>query len=307
MSFDKEINIQVLLSTFNGEKYLAEQLDSILNQEGVNINCLIRDDGSSDNTIEVITEYLIQDYRVNIFENGENIGFAKSFYKLVENSGNYSYYAFSDQDDIWMPRKLNNAILMIEKFDHIPCMCYCNCDIVDEYKNHICYMYREKNISKTASHAILENVAPGCTIVFNKLAKKYFLYGNKDRIAFHDYWMYVICSYLGKVIYDPTPNILYRQHQNNIIGTRKNVFIRLRRQLIQLFRKIDHPREYMAEQLLKNFFGVLERKEIEDLELLSNYRKTIYNRVVFLFNHKFKLSTHKKNIFFKIYIIIGKI
>ena len=96
--------IQVLMSTYNGEKYLKEQIESILNQEKVEVNILIRDDGSCDKTLKIIKE-LSKNPKISYYE-GKNIGPAKSFMDLVNKSGDkFNYYAFADQDDIWMPNK----------------------------------------------------------------------------------------------------------------------------------------------------------------------------------------------------------
>lgn len=89
------------MSTYNGENYLKEQLDSIFNQKEVEINLFIRDDGSMDNTVDIVKEYMVKyPNKINLIE-GNNIGFANSFYYLVKINPKYEYYALSDQDDIW--------------------------------------------------------------------------------------------------------------------------------------------------------------------------------------------------------------
>ena len=105
----------VLMSTYNGEKYIVEQIDSILQQENVNVNLLIRDDGSKDKTVEIIKQYLI-DKRVS-FVSGDNIGYKKSFLWLMDNSPNSDYYAFADQDDVWKKDKLFAAVTKLENED----------------------------------------------------------------------------------------------------------------------------------------------------------------------------------------------
>ncbi|HOV15546.1 MAG TPA: glycosyltransferase, partial [Spirochaetota bacterium] len=122
--------INILMSTYNGEKYLKEQLDSLLNQTYKNIKIYIRDDGSSDNTLNILKEYN-KENKINLFV-GENIGFVKSFFWLIKNSDNADYYSFSDQDDVWFPGKLEKAINLLNKYDsQIPTLYFSNFDYYD--------------------------------------------------------------------------------------------------------------------------------------------------------------------------------
>ena len=102
--------VAVLMSTYNGEKYLREQVKSIFQQEQVKVSLYVRDDGSTDNTIKIINE-LQKEYDNIFLIKGENIGWRRSFRYLIDNvPTKYEYYAFSDQDDFWLKRKLIRAI-----------------------------------------------------------------------------------------------------------------------------------------------------------------------------------------------------
>jgi rhamnosyltransferase len=104
----------VLLSTYNGEAYLREQIDSILAQIDVSVELIIRDDGSKDSTVKIINEYKNQYVNVLILDSYKNLGPANSFMELLYASGDADYYAFAEQDDIWLPEKLSKAIGIIE-------------------------------------------------------------------------------------------------------------------------------------------------------------------------------------------------
>lgn len=107
--------IVVLLSSYNGEKYISKQIESILNQLiDCDLTLIIRDDGSTDSTKKIINEYLIKNDNV-IFYEGSNVGYIKSFFSLIMNSGDFDFYALSDQDDIWQSNKLQNAVNQIRK------------------------------------------------------------------------------------------------------------------------------------------------------------------------------------------------
>ena len=106
----KNKEVVILISTYNGEKYLAEQLDSLLNQTYQNIKIFIRDDGSKDKTIDIIKEYQKKSEKIFLTE-GKNIGFINSFFELLKLSNNADYYAYCDQDDVWMEDKIERAVI----------------------------------------------------------------------------------------------------------------------------------------------------------------------------------------------------
>ena len=109
--------VSVLMSTYNGEKYLHEQINSILGQQGVEIHLLIRDDGSSDGTVEICKEYA-KKYNQITFYQGENLGVGKSFLDLLKHAPDADYYSFADQDDVWLEDKIIRAVTMIKKAEY---------------------------------------------------------------------------------------------------------------------------------------------------------------------------------------------
>ena len=128
----KDKKVAVVLSTYNGEKYVRDQLDSILNQTYKNIEIFVRDDGSKDSTVDIIKEYQKKNKNIKLVI-GENLGFIKSFYTLLELSEGYEYYSFADQDDYWENNKLELLINELEKTDITkPCLAYSASDYYDE-------------------------------------------------------------------------------------------------------------------------------------------------------------------------------
>ena len=127
--------ILVLVSTYNGERYLSQQLDSILNQKGVNVSVLVRDDGSSDNTIRILEDYEKRNQNLHYYQ-GTNVGPIMSFFDLLNQAKGYEYYAFCDQDDVWDDDKLSSAILLLDKEpDSLPVLYCSNLKVVDENLN----------------------------------------------------------------------------------------------------------------------------------------------------------------------------
>ena len=127
-------SVQVVMSTYNGEKYLKEQIDSILSQEGVDVRLYIRDDGSSDRTTDILASY--QEHKNVKIEKGNNLGFAKSFLTALDECDEADYYAFSDQDDVWEKDKLSTAIEILEEESQSTPLLYCSAlQRVDENLN----------------------------------------------------------------------------------------------------------------------------------------------------------------------------
>ena len=129
------MRVAVLMSTYNGEKYLKQQIDSILNQRGdFQLDLLIRDDGSNDNTISILEEYT-QTNKIHYYI-GNNLGPAYSFLDLLINSHNYDFYAFADQDDYWMPNKISVAISNLSNIKG-PALYFANAELVDSNLNSV--------------------------------------------------------------------------------------------------------------------------------------------------------------------------
>lgn len=224
----KNQNVDILLATYNGEKYLKEQIDSLLSQTYQDFKILVRDDNSKDSTINIIQEYekaypekikLIQD-------DFGNLGSSKSFMKLLECSDS-EYIMFCDQDDVWMPNKIELSLQkMIElenesKID-IPLLVFTDLHVVDESLKIIenSFWKYQKLIPKTAKDwkkLVAQNVITGCTIMMNKKAKEVSLPFVLDMMI-HDQWIGVNVAKYGKIEYIDKQTIFYRQHGNNVAG-----------------------------------------------------------------------------------------
>lgn len=215
-----EKKVAVLISTYNGEKYLKEQLDSILNQTYPNIEIVIRDDGSSDSTLEIIKEYQQKNSNIQLKE-GTNIGFIKSFFQLLSLAG-ADYYAYCDQDDIWMENKIECAVKELEKVDNQkPNMAFGNADYYDENMNFIGKGEEHKTFS--FKNSLYECVAQGMTMVINQRAKEIIIEHIPEKCLFHDWWTYMICSGLGNVVYTDETVVKYRRFQKNATAEGQNI------------------------------------------------------------------------------------
>lgn len=227
----KPNKVTVLLSTYNGSKFLQQQLDSLYAQTYPNIRILARDDGSSDSTRSIL-ENAQSGGRLEILDEHHNLGPALSFFELLQNAAltETEYVAFCDQDDVWHPDKISYAISALSMVaDHHPALFCSRLEIVDEQLNHIGFTHTPRQIG--FGNALVENVATGCTIVLNRKAIELICRHLPGKVLMHDWWCYLVLSCFGEVIFDNNTHIKYRQHGNNMIGAAVNIFDELKRKL----------------------------------------------------------------------------
>ena len=209
--------VNVLLSTYNGAAYLPAQLDSIFAQQDANLLIHVRDDGSSDNTVEMLQQYDMQ--HENLVVRAEaNLGVIKSFFDLLQQADDTcKYFAFCDQDDVWVNTKMANAVELLEQeSDDVPLLYFCRLEYVDQQLNHIGYGPVPRRLG--FGNALVQNLATGCTVVINRKARDMILSQLPRRAMMHDWWAYLVASAYGKVVYDNRIGIKYRQHGGNEVG-----------------------------------------------------------------------------------------
>lgn len=293
----------VLLSAYNGEKYIAEQLDSVLAQEGMDVRIQIRDDGSTDGTLQILEQYRSRfPDRIRV-EQGAHKGFSGSFLSLAFHAESADLYAFCDQDDVWLPDKLASAVSLISSTSGIPEMYFSNAILTDSRLAPIRPLYEDFRFPSELSMRLAENPAPGCTIVFNRTARDLFVQADVKKIVYYDFWMYLLCSYLGKVVYDRDPKVMYRQHDGNVMGYSKHKKTWGNR-VKKLFHRL-HLREYAASELLRLYGSQLEPAERESAAMMACYRKSAAARIRLLFCKKVRAADAEKNFWFKLQVILG--
>jgi len=225
--------VAIFLCTFNGERFLRQQLDSLESQTHSNWILIVSDDGSTDRTMDVLLEYQAnwQQGRI-IIRNGPQKGFCHNFLSLACDSQiRADYYAFCDQDDVWLPTKLAVALDNINKNQkNDEAYVYCGrTSYVDEN-------LRKVGISplfsypKNFRNALIQSVAGGNTMVFNQKVKAYLEKAGLVDHPTHDWWVYQLVTGVGGVVfYDPNPQVLYRQHQDALVGGNSSFLAGLQR------------------------------------------------------------------------------
>ncbi len=285
--------IDILLATYNGEKYLKEQIESILNQTHTNFRLIISDDCSKDSTRDIIREYAKKDKRIKYYFQDRNLGYVKNFEFLLSTVQN-EVYALSDQDDVWEIEKIEKYLekMKLEDADLV----FGDLEIVNENletinKSFNTYMNLKRKIKKCKNYEMLYlyNCVTGCTILAkSKLLEKILPIPTNTKHICHDYWIALITSVHGKIAYVEQPYIKYRQHGDNQVGIKKtaqnmknfqdirNLFIQVK---LELFRTTVENNNRFPEEIQQR-----NKTSLQFFEMVSNKKnfnfkewKTFYN------------------------------
>lgn len=297
--------VNVLLSAYNGELYIEEQIDSILKQENVDIHLYVRDDGSSDSTILIIDK-LVKQYKDKIeLIKGENLGFANSFMYLVDICSEADYYAFADQDDIWKPNKLIVAIKNI--CVDFPMLYASNLNIFNmvENRNYMLYTETQKDeVLYNMEHYCYMFNPYGCTMVWNNALQSELKKYKKPKEQTHDVWVNIIAHYTGKMYFDFNSYINYRVHGKNACGVTPNSIIKkIKKYFHFYFIKNKSLHISCSCQIIDKLFKDKTNKYIHNF---ASYKKSFINRMkAFYYIGNLNISKSAKNKY-RLLIIFGK-
>lgn len=271
--------VAILMSTYNGEHYLGEQIQSIIDQTYDNWHLYIRDDGSKDNTIHIIKSYAAKDHRVTFFNenNVKNVGVVRSFMELLKKT--YAdFYMFSDQDDFWLPNKISDTLqfMLQQPYQQMPICVHSDLRVVNEHLEGHTKM-NGNLVWHDFLHLMFSNCVTGCTMMINQSLKieaeneKV----NYDKIYMHDWWLALIAAAFGKVVYLNKATILYRQHGDNVMGSYED------RSLRTYINRALHQNADL-ERTKKTFIMINEFNRVYGYKLTGKYKKyvTAYARIV---------------------------
>ena len=299
------MKVAVLMSTYNGDKYLKEQIDSIIAQKDVEVELFIRDDGSNEKTVSIITEYEIGYPNIRFInkENVKNIGIRDSFFSLIEYAFNHSdaeYFAFADQDDVWLPEKLISAILLMDfpGEDSKGCLYYSNKTFVDE---------KLKVISKESIpyyddyiEVFWKNRASGCTMVFDRNLSKLILKKWPETNCIHDGRIYRVAKSVGsKVVFDENSYILYRQHETNSVGIKgasqyhNSIKYWIKRFVPMLFEKRNNNLIHFLSEIYNDYETELTDEARMMLDVFLKYRTNFRAKSALIHEKKMKKRPRK--------------
>lgn len=273
--------VAILLSTYNGELYLKQQIDSILIQDFKNWNLFIRDDGSNDATVKIIKQYSNDYHNIHFIEDQKRLGAAQSFMYLLK-SVEADYYMFCDQDDVWYDNNISTKFNRIKKIESYeigsPILIFSDATVVDQDLNVINSSFWQYNkiapnlLLSNSAYINVYNSAPGCTMIFNNHLKG-IVKDRNDEILMHDWYLMIIALKYGKVEISKKSLIMYRQHSSNVVGAKKI-------SLLNRFLKIFRVKKLIKEQcevfrFVGNYskIGLLEFYKLKILFNIYRYKK----------------------------------
>lgn len=268
----------VVISTYNGEKYLEDQLSSLIEQTYPNMKIFVRDDDSKDNTAKILDKWK-ESNKID-YVKGKNLGYGKSFVEALKLAGDFDYYAFCDQDDVWLPNKIESAIKILDnKNMDKPLLYVSNLNVCDGDLN---FINKTNNVNIISfANSIVEASLSGNTLVFNRKLKEILISAENKNLYAHDWIVYMIASSMGEIYYDKNAYIQYRKHAN-CVTDQKMGFIKL-----QIYR------------IKKGFFSIIKKQTVE---FEHNYSKQLSEedrRLLKLFtNKKYSLITCLKKAFY---------
>ncbi len=304
--------VAVLMSTYNGEKYLREQLDSIFLQEKVRLTLFVRDDGSVDRTVKILEEYATN-HPIILWKDPGNVGPGESFLRLLRRYAHepgFDFFAFSDQDDIWLENKLSVAVEQITNCEVSGPILYSSNQLL--YINEEVVGLRHKNRqSVDLIPRMSGNTIAGCTFVMNRALA--ILVANADmpaqkvlRRRIHDTWVLLTAIVCGYVIYDETAYIWYRIHQDNAVGIRKITFFGKMKRLQEMLMKSNDPNLRMntAKELLRLYPDMHPEAEAI-LSLYANYQNSLKDKFRLLRNREIIENCLENKIIFRLKILMN--
>lgn len=300
--------VDILLATYNGEKYLKEQIESILTQTYRDFRLLISDDCSTDNTWNILNYYAGIDNRIAIHRNEHNIGIVEN-YEFLLRQVKSEFFMYADQDDVWKIDKIEKSLHKIEQ-DNAG-LVHTDLEVVDENLNTIApSFWNYKKIRKRLEYnsfesLYLNNYVTGCTI----LARSDYIYRilplpRGDEHIIHDYWTALIISNFAKITYIDEPLVKYRQHGDNSVGSdRKSdsieTFDELRNMFIDI--KINHfnTLKRAADKFSGDYFKKNTNKSIEYYNHLKNVKSINFKGwILFAELYQFETIPYKMENFF---------
>lgn len=272
-----EKKIDILMATYNGEKYLSEQIDSIINQTYQGWNLLIRDDGSTDSTMEIIESYQKKDTRIKILkDNKGNLGIVKNFEELLKIS-KAKLIMFSDQDDIWKKEKILRYLERLEKikeFKNEKIMIHSNSNLYREKNQKLNLFISDKFLEQKLENVFFNFFVQGATIMITKSLKEFIL-PFPEEVYIHDRYIHLLTDILFKRVFINESFMDYRQHENNQIGGNTDW-----KKLIskRYFYEKDYKLIKKIYELYKNRLNLEQKNMIESYFKITNVKQNRLRR-----------------------------
>lgn len=301
--------VEILMATYNGERYVAEQIDSILSQSHQNIYLKIRDDGSKDNTRPILAEYA-RKYasKIEVLPSHANVGVKSNFSCLIESS-QANYVMFADQDDVWLETKVYDTLKRMKEVENsyegeIPVLIHTDLIVTDQNlailnRSFWNYAHLSPYRQRSLNRLLVQNAITGCTMMANKTLLKMAAPIPQEAVM-HDWWLALVAAAFGKIDFLNQTTMSYRQHASNAVGAKKrsSIFVFFKNGWDRMIRGRGNPRltSHQIEKyqqafvLYQRYQKQLKKSQKNDLEayLQLKHQNFFKNRYLMLKHRFFK-------------------
>lgn len=273
----QKAHVHIVMATYNGEKYIREQLDSLLSQTYQNISVEICDDGSTDMTLAIAKEYCAEDSRVSLVENEKNQGYVRNFLHGIKRS-EADYVMLCDQDDIWNADKVAITLSAMQGAEQempgVPILVYTDAMNYDSRtKKDIGRFHKASHLQVKkvdTPHLFMENKCIGCTIMLNR-SLVMCVEDMPEEIRVHDWWLALIAAHFGQIVYVDKATLRYRQHDDNMIGGDSyHSYVQERASRLQEQRQVLHKTYEQAAAFLRCYRDKMNDEQIRVAEKFAS-------------------------------------
>ncbi|MBP3793153.1 MAG: glycosyltransferase [Ruminococcus sp.] len=302
--------IIVMLSSYNGEKYIRTQIDSILNQKmDAELQLIIRDDGSTDDTLLILDEYTKAFNNVTVLK-GNNIGYIASFFTLLKVAPKADYYSFSDQDDFWLSDKLQVAIDKLKKaksrYPQTPLLYGSSSFLVND--DLIVYGETQKKIRKISLfNTIIQNFLPGHSQVMNSELRDVINAVNIDyaKIYVHDSFITNIALLSGRIVFDNESHTLYRQTESNTLGYGVGTINWVKERIRRINKQDGQCYALQMKYICKTYRRYLPREFSDEMRRFFKSQKSFISRLTYIFKTELYRQKKVETLLFKMLYLKG--
>ena len=296
--------VTVVMSTYNGGERIIKQLDYIFYQKGVEVECFIRDDGSRDKlTRKILADYMQKEFRLKV-EFAENVGWQRSFLLALSKAPAANYYAFSDQDDVWMPEKLKKSVDELEKHNSQKALLF-HCNRISCTPDLKALPVQAPKVPHPLNkkNALTQEYAQGCSIVINETARKLVCMHLPPVFVPHDFWTGLICYYFGEVYYSSEPLFYHINHGGNV-STAGHIYKGRIHRLKSFLRPDCYPN--ISKDLLEGYSDLLDVESKRFLKLACSYKNSLSKKMQLLFDSDFRRVNTPGTVLLKFAVLLGR-
>lgn len=295
-------SVDILMATYNGEKYLAAQIDSIIKQTFTDWRLIISDDCSSDATLQIARKYAEIDDRIYVLENKERFACAKGNFVNLIHFSDADYSMFCDQDDYWLPLKIQQSVENMSEMENkygysCPLLVFTDMQVVNDNLEVIAYSFEAySGLNPTRnkfSQLLAQSIGAGCTMLMNRSLRELFeKTPDSQMMIMHDWWLTLIASAFGQIGHVDEPTSLYRQHDENSVGA-------VRYSPIKRVRTVDAMVDSVRLTLVQaDSFKSVYRKMLPESKkiILDEYVALLNSKGVFRYKHLYKIGAWKSGL-----------